>query len=237
MRPIRFALLIAAILIASFGNAYAQTADEIIQKHIAAIGGEDNWKKITSIKKICVRNARGNDVPVIITIQQGKGYRTESTINGMTSYSIITEHSGWSYNPSRGQQKPDVMTEETVKQAQTILDIQGPLIGYKEKGNKVIYLGKDDVEGTECFKLKVTYPIGKEETYFIDAGDYSLVRTVAKIKANGREQTQTTTYGSYEKLPEGITIPMSIDNGGGGINVKSVVINCIIDDNIFKVQN
>ena len=108
---------------------------------------------------------------------------------------------------------------------------------YKEKGKKITYLGKDDVEGTECFKLKVLYPTGREETYFIDAADYSLVRIVAKTKANGREQTQATTYGSYEKLPEGITIPMSSDNGGGSVNVKSVVINGTIDENTFKIQN
>ena len=210
--------------------AHGQTADDVIQKHIAATGGADNWKKIHSIRKNCTRNSRGNEIPVTITILQDKGYRTESTINGMTGFTIITDKAGWSYSPSRGQMKPDVLTEETVKTAQDILDIPGPLIDYKAKGNKVTYLGTDDVEGTECHKLKVVLPTGKEETYYIDAADYSLVRIVFKTKANGKEQSSTATYGNYEKLPAGITMPMSVDN----LTIKSVDVNPDIDEGLFK---
>lgn len=223
------------LLIISAITSYAQTADEIIQKHITATGGAENWKKIHSIKKTGARNIRGNEMPVTITILQGRGYKYESEVNGMASYTIITDKAGWYYNPSRGQQKPDVMTDESVKMAQSVLDIQGPLIDYVAKGNKATYLGKDDVEGTECFKLKITYPTGKEETYFIDAGDYSLVRIITKTKANGKEQLFTTTYGNYEKLPEGIIIPMSTDNGGNPMTLKRIEINKDIDERIFDI--
>ncbi len=230
-------LLFFAFAISGAGGitaAKGQTTDEIIQKHIIAIGGADNWKKINSIKKNCVRNSRGVEIPVTITVLQGKGYKTENTVNGMTGYTIITDKAGWNYNP-RGGQKADVIPEDAVKQAQDRLDIQGPLIDYKTKGNKVINLGKDDVEGTECYKLKVTLPSGKEETIFIDASSYYLVRTVEKIKANGKEQVQTATYGDYEKLPEGIIYPMSMD-GAGSMTIKSIEINKPVDEQIFKPE-
>ena len=75
-------------------------------------------------------------------------------------------------------------------------------------------------------------PSGKEETIYIDASNYYLVRIVDKVKANGKEQLQTTTYGDYQQLPEGIIYPMSNDN----MTIKKVEINGVIDNKIFKPQ-
>ena len=224
---------LVVVLMHGIITAKAQTADDIIQKHITAIGGADNWKKINSVRKNCVRISRGVEIPVTITILQVKGFKNEYTINGMTGYTIITDKAGWNFNP-RGQQKAEAIPDESVKQAQDKLDIQGPLIDYKIKGNKVTYLGTDDVEGTECYKLKVILVSGKEETVFIDASNYYLVRTVEKIRANGKEQVQTTTYGDYEKLPEGIIYPMSFDNGGSSITIKKLEVNIPVSENFFK---
>ena len=71
---------------------------------------------------------------------QGKGIRTESTVNGMTSYTVITGKNGWTYNPRNGE-KADALPEQSVKLAQDRLDIQGPLIDYKEKGYKIVDRG------------------------------------------------------------------------------------------------
>jgi outer membrane lipoprotein-sorting protein len=234
-REKRFAvfLFVAILSFLSVITATAQTADSIIQKHIAAIGGADNWRKIYSIKKICTRNSRGVEQPIIITILRDKGYKVEYTMNGMTGYTIITDKAGWRYSPFQGQQQVDKIPDESIKQSQDLLDIEGPLIDYKIKSNKITCLGTDDVEGTECHKLKVIFPSGKEETIFIDASDYSLVRTIFKTNANGKEQVQTTNYGDYQKLPEGIIYPMSVD-GGGSLTIKSIEINKPIDESIFR---
>jgi len=234
MKNIKISIISAVLILASLISAKAQTADEIIQKHITAIGGLENWQKLNSVKMTGNINAGGMEIPVTITNMQNKAQKVEFTINGMTGYQIITNTDGWAFNPMAGQQSPQAMTTEDVKQAQSDLDMQGPLIDYKTKGNKVTYLGKDDVEGTECHKLKVTYPNGKEETLYIDATTFYHIRSVEKIKANGKEEEHTSNYGNYQKLPEGIVWPMSIDGGGGAVAVTSVEINKPIDESIFK---
>lgn len=233
MKNVRFSIMAIAMLFASFITAKAQTADEIIQKHITAIGGADNWKKISTFKMTGSSNANGTEIPMTITCVQGKGMRVDISINGMNNYQIFTTKNGWMYFPIQGQTKPEAMTDDMVKQAQDGLDMQGPLVDYKAKGNKVAYLGKDDVEGTECFKLKVTYPSGKETTMFIDASNYYHIRSVEKIKANGKEMEQTVSYSNYQKLPEGIVFPMTIDQGMGAMNIKNVEINKPVGDDIF----
>jgi len=234
MRNIRSSIYIAAMAIGSVITATAQTADDIIQKHLTAIGGLDNWKKLTSVKMTGSINAGGIEIPVTMTTLQGKAQRAEYTVNGMTGYRIVTNTDGWDYNPMQGQQKPQAMTAEDVKQAQSDLDMQGPLVDYQAKGNKVAYLGKDEVEGTDCYKLKVAYPNGKEETYYIDASNYYHIRSVEKIQANGKEEEVTSNYGNYQKLPEGIVWPMSVDNGSGPIALKSVEVNKPVDESMFK---
>jgi len=234
MRNFRLSILAVAILFAGAFTAKAQTADEIINKHIAAIGGLDNWKKVTSMKMTGSVNAGGTELPVVITTLAGKGSRMEFSISGMTNYTIITPKQGWMYFPVQGQTKPEAMPEEAVKEAQDQLDVQGPLIDYKAKGNKITYLGKDDVEGTDCYKLKVVFANGKEETMYIDASNYYHIRSIDKIKANGKEMEQTVNYSNYQKLPEGIVFPMSIESGNGPVALKSVEINKPIDESIFK---
>ncbi len=236
MKNTRSFIMAFAMVFASLLNASAQTADEIVQKHVDAVGGVDNWKKINSIKLTGSMNAGGMEMPVTVTTLNGKASRMEFTINGMTNYTILTTTGGWMYFPIQGQTKPEALPEEMVKEQQDQLDVMmDPLIDYKAKESKVTYLGKDDVEGTECHKLKVTLKNGKEETIFLDAGNYYCLRSVEKTKANGKEVEAISAFSNYQKLPEGIVFPMSIDNNGGPLTLKSVEINKPVDESIFKI--
>lgn len=233
MKQIIIALL-ALTLTAATGSLRAQTAEEIIQKHIAAIGGLDNWKKITSLKLTATSNAQGTEIPINVTVLQGKAIKVDYTFGGMTGWTIITDKAGWNYSPFGGQTKAEAMPEEMLKQSQDELDAQGPLIDYQAKGNKVTYLGKDDVEGTECYKLKVTFKSGKEETMYFDASNYYHIRSKSKVTADGKETEVTNNFGDFQKLPEGIVFAMTQDVGGGEMKIKSVEINKPIPDDFFK---
>ena len=107
------------------------------------------------------------------------------------------------------------------------------MIDYKAKGNTVTYLGKDDVEGTDCYKLKVTLKSGKEETIYIDASNYYHIRSVSKYKADGKETEMTQNFGDFQKLPEGIVYAMSQDGGVGQVKFKTIEINKPIPDDFF----
>ena len=233
MKTIRIALVALVVAVAPFKSVKAQTADEIVQKHLAAIGGVDNWKKINSIVMSATSNAQGMEIPITITRVHNKGMKVEFSISGMTGYMIVTDKEGWNFMPFAGQQKPEPLSPEMVKEMQDGFDVQGSLIDYKAKGHTVTFLGKDDVEGTECFKIKMVTKAGREETMYFDASNYYEIKTVEKVKANGKEEEQVSTFGNFQKQPEGIVLPMSIDQGTGPMTVKSVSINKSIPDNIF----
>jgi len=236
MKQLRFALFAIAMTLVGFVNIIAPTADEIIQKHITAIGGLDNWQKINSLKMKAVSNAGGTEIPINITILQNKGFKVDYTVNGMTGWSIVTDKAGWNFNPFSGQTKAEAISEEVLKQSQGQLDAQGPLIDYKAKGNTITYLGKEDVEGTACYKIKISYKTGKEETMYFDATNYYHIRSKSKVKTDeGKEVVITSNYGDFQMLPEGIVFTMAQDDGAGSpMKIKSVEINKPIPDDFFK---
>ncbi len=237
MRTIKIAIMAAAVACVSSFSTFAQTAEEVIKKHIDAIGGEAAWKKVNSIKMEGSINYSGTEVPVTVYMKHKKAMKAEFSYAGMTGYTILTDKAGWVYLPFGGQTKPEPMTEDDVKKSQEDLDVQGKLIDYKAKGFTVTFLGKDDVEGTECFKIKVVSPAKKEETMYFDATNFYHIRSTSKVDMNGKEVEMTQTYSNFKKLPEGIVWAMNQDSGNGPMTVKSVEINKTIEDAVFAPKN
>ena len=226
------AIAIVAMLVSVF--TFAQTVEEIVAKHVEAIGGTEAWKKINSIYYEGKMTVQGAEVNVTLTSLNGKGVRQNISVMGMTGFQIITPTAGWNFMPFQGQTAPEAMTAGELKESADDLDVQGKLVDYKSKGNTVEYLGKDDVEGTECFKLKITTKAGNVETVFIDPKSYYIVRSVTKKTANGQENDVQTDLSNYQKLPEGIVVPFSIALSFGELVISKAEVNKQVDESLFK---
>jgi hypothetical protein len=212
--------------------AMAQTADEIIEKHIAAIGGKENWKKVTSMVMVGKLNVMGRDVDVTITGVHLKGSRQDISVAGMNGYSFTTPNNGWNYMPFQGQTKPEPMTADDVKEGLDDLDLQGNLLDYQAKGHTVELLGKEDVEGTECFKLKITRKNSGEQVVFIDPATYYIIRTVTKRKAMGQEMDLSVDVSDYREV-NGIKVPFSVSQQFGTVVFTSIKVNEAVDEKLF----
>jgi hypothetical protein len=226
--------LLTTLFVAGGLLAQAQTADEIVAKHITAIGGADSWKKVNSMYQEGSVTVQGTDVAIAMTVLHNKGMRQNISLMGMTGYQIMTPTAGWNFMPFQGQQKPEAITADELKENADELDTQGELVDYKSKGHTVEYLGKDDVEGTEAYKLRITHKSGKVKTFYIDPASNYIIRTVSKQKANGQEVEMTTDLSDYKKLPEGIVVPMSVKLPFGQMKVTKVEVNKPVDENLFK---
>jgi len=216
----------------------AQTVDEVVAKHIDAIGGKDNWKKVNTMKMEATITTQGMDIPITMYQVNNKAQKQEINVMGMTGYSILTNDGGWNFMPFMGQSAPEPMTADEVATGKENLDIQGELIDYKDKGHTVELLGKEDVDGTDCHKLKLTRKSGRATVYFIDTKTNYVVRTSSKITVNGKEVDQVMNLSNYQKTPEGLVVPMTMENSGmpAPINITKVEVNPTIDNTIFEVK-
>jgi hypothetical protein len=231
----RLSILASAFILLSFASLRAQTADDIINKHIDAIGGKAAWQNVNSMKMTGSVTAQGMDIDISMTAVENKGARMDITMMGMSGYSISTPTDGWVFMPFSGQQKPEALTPDQVKNSQDQLDIQGELIDYKAKGYTAELIGKEDVQGTECWKVKLNMKNGKVRTEFFDPDSYLLIREVDKMTVDGKEQESTVDFSNFQKLPQGITVPMTINNGNGDLVIKKFEINVPVADSTFKV--
>lgn len=216
-------------------SASSQTVDEIVNKHIEAVGGKDNWAKIKSIRTESTMKEGGAEVKFIITQVDKKAMRMDITVTGMKGYTILTNKEGWDFYPFDGQTKPEPMTADDIKAGQDDLQLEDKFFTYKELGKKLDLLGKDDVDGTECLKLKMTDKEGKETTYYVDPANYYIIKEVEKIKANGKEMESATAFANYKKTDGEILYPMSIFKEGEEMEINKIEINSVIDEAIFKL--
>jgi outer membrane lipoprotein-sorting protein len=221
--------------------AAAQTVDEIIAKNVEARGGEAKLRAVKAVRLTGkVEVGPGMVAPTTMVIKRPGMVRMEFTVQGMTAIQAYDGKTGWGVMPFQGKKDPEPMAADDVKQLEDQADLDGPLMDYKSKGNTVEYLGKDKVEGSDAFKLKVTKKNGIIETSYIDADSGLEVKTITKTKIRGNDTEVETTYSDFRSV-EGLTLPFSIDQGVVGspqkqkITIDKVELNPNTSDEQFHM--
>jgi hypothetical protein len=110
MKKIHYALL--AISSLCFLQGVAQTADEIISKHIENTGGKEKLSSVTSFTLDLNMNIMGTDAPSTAVVLVGKGLRSEVNFNGQKIVTVITDKSGWTINPLAGITQPQALGQQ-----------------------------------------------------------------------------------------------------------------------------
>jgi hypothetical protein len=212
---------------------FSQTADEIVNKYIDALGGKSKIAQIKNIYMEGTVDAQGQQIVIKNWQIVNTCKRDEFTVMGMTGYSIVTKDSGWTFSPFQGQKTAEPMTAEQVKKEKVDLDEVFPLTTYKEKGYKLEYKGKDDVDGTDAYKLELTINDSNVETYFIDPNTYYIMRVKEKATINGKTEEGTTDFTNYQKTADGFMFPMSVGSDMGAVKFTSIKINTDMDPSLF----
>jgi outer membrane lipoprotein-sorting protein len=204
--------------------AVAQTVDELVAKNIQARGGADKIKAVKSARttgKMVM--GQGIEAPFVMMEKRPNQTRMEFTFQGMTGLQAYDGKNGWSLMPFMGKKEPEAVPEEENKLMEEQADMDGPLVDYKSKGHKVELLGKEQVEGADAYKLKLTMKSGKTRTIYLDADSYLEIKMEAKRTLRGAEVEGETTYGDY-KDESGLMVPHTVESGVKGSPQKQKLI-------------
>jgi len=232
MKKINFLPLVITLLFAS--ALQAQTVDEIIAKHIDAIGGKEKLNQVKSIYTEISVDVMGNTAPTVEYLLAGKGYKAETDFNGSKIVNCINDKGGWTINPMMGGTDPQPMPDVLYKAGKDQIYVGGALVDYAAKGYTVELVGK---EGSE-FKLKISNE-GNESFYFFDPATYHITKVTSKSEMMGQPVEVTTTFADYKKTDFGIVIPYTrnVDTGMFQMTqkVNKVEVNKEIDPMIFEI--
>lgn len=229
-------LFIALVAACISTSSFAQTVDEIVEKHVAALGGLDKLKGVTTLVTDRSLAVQGMEIPTKTTLVVGKSLRSESTVMGNSMIQVIDDAKGWMIRPTMmgGTGEPEDMPADQIKQQESQLDPFGGLVDYKEKGNKVELVGKEKLDKKDVYHLKLTAKDGQVIDEFLDANTY----LISKVKANMNGQDGEITFSDYKDF-EGVKFAGSMDITNPQMGVMTfitnkVIINSKVDESVFK---
>jgi outer membrane lipoprotein-sorting protein len=235
----------AAGIVLWAGAAQAQTADEAVEKALAAMGGRAALTKLHTrvITGTITVWAPGVDIPGAVEMSYkapnlarslmkldlssfgGQEMVIDRRCDGKTAFEI---------NSQTG------VKEITGNQLENMLNASfpSPFLNYKQAGARVEVAGKEKLGEKDVIVLVYTPKIGSVSKLYFDAQTWQLVRSVGKVNVPeaGGEIEQTTDPSDYRDV-DGVKIPftlvMSNPVQSVTIRIQKVAHNTPLDDSIF----
>ena len=237
-------LVLIAVLIAV--PVQAQSVDEILNNYFENTGGLEQWKSLEGIKMMAKVNQGGMEIPLeIVQLKDGRQMTTITFQGKEFKQGVFDGEVLWGHNfMSMKAEKSDA--EATANFKLNTNDFPDSFIDYKEKGYTIEFMGTEEIEGTETYKLKlIKEPLtidGNEEQdvsfYFFDTENFVPLAVQTEIKSGqAKGMTQEITFSDYQEV-DGLYFAFSMTTGlkGGPSNpmsFDSIELNPTVEDTSF----
>jgi outer membrane lipoprotein-sorting protein len=208
----------------------AQTADEIVNKYVAATGGVEKWKSLESFAVVSRSEGwsfdlywkKPNRIRIEVAIQSPAPGLDIRSFDGTT---------GWRLSPMEGSETARFMSGAEILDLQEEGDWFRELIDYKTKGHRVELVGKENADGNPAYHLKLTKPSGTVVHIFLDAKTFLEVKRVRHVRSPLGQDEQVeivTVIGDYRSVG-GLMLPHRV-----GDAVREYRVNIPMDDAGFQ---
>jgi hypothetical protein len=200
--------LILLLTLAVFGSPSPAsdpdlTVDEIVQRHIDALGGAGNLEAIRSLKKTGTYVYNGMEHRLVSFHEVERKSREE--IEGLKvwgtavweGHTVVRGTNGsiaWAVDESREAEMRSISPANAASIIEEA-DLRGALFDHEKKGHEVQLAGQGDVDGTAAWVLEVTLVSGAVQKWFLDEESFLVLRKeVASEKTEG-----DSPFASYER--------------------------------------
>jgi hypothetical protein len=246
MKTVTGGLLAAWVFLSCVQPAAAQSADDVVERHLAASGGRASLEKLTSRTltgtislttpagdlsgPIEIVNARPNRERTRISLDLtalGAGEMTvDRRFDGKTGYVIDTL-----------QGNRDVTGGELEDMRSQAGAFPNAFLTYQQAGTSVTLGGKEKVGDRDAYVLIVEPKTGSPSRLFIDAESFLAIKSVSTVEAPQVGQfEQTTDLLDYRDV-DGVKVPFQIRSTSSvqsfTIVIASVEHNVAVDASIF----
>lgn len=220
--------------------AAAQGVDDVVAKYVAARGGAEKMKALTTVTMTGTSVVGpGVTAPTVVRLKRPGATRVDVTVMDKQFVQATNGTAAWGINPFDGSTGPQAMSAEDTKAANEEADFDGPLVDYKAKGNTIEVVGKEPVDGADAIKLKVTLKSGRVVFIYLDATTFLERKSVGTRKLQGTEVEVESIASDYKPV-EGVMFPFTVENKANGqtqfkMTVTSIDVNKPIEDSVFAL--
>jgi outer membrane lipoprotein-sorting protein len=245
---LRFAiggLLLAASAAVSAAPAKL-SAEQIVEKNVAARGGLAAWRGVQTLVTEGQMDAGGQPphaLPFVLKQKRPHKSRLEIVFKDQTAVQIYDGTSGWKVRPFTNRTEVEAMTAPELASAAASDSFEGPLVDYAAKGTKVSLVGIETIDEHDTYHLKLTPKTGAPRNVWIDAGNFLELRVDGEPRrVDGRMHPVYIYYRDW-KAEKGLLTPRTQETVVDGtkmaskVTVTKVSINESLDDATFQKPN
>jgi outer membrane lipoprotein-sorting protein len=236
----------AMLGIASTQALASLTASQLIDKNVAAKGGLQAWRAVQTMSFSGKLDAGGKSkaqLPFVLEKKRPRKTRVELVFANDTAVQVYDGANGWKLRPYLGRRTVEPYSPEELKSAAFESDVDGPLVDYAGKGNKVELEGVEKVENQDAYKLKVTLKGGQVQHVWLDAATFLDVKVEGTPRRMDGKMRPVSIYLRDYRSVNGLKVPYVIETAVEGnkdthkMFIESVAVNQKLDDALFAKPN
>jgi hypothetical protein len=217
------------------------SAAAVVDKNVAARGGLQTWRGVQTMTMSGTIGAGGNQraalntpppvpssrgglqanmptrraeetrLPITIYLARNRKMRVELAFRGDTALQVFDGSNGWKLRPYLNRRVVEPFTDEEMKVSAGQQDLDGPLVDYAAKGNKIELAGIEKVEGRDDYKIKVTLKNGESKNVWIDADTFLETKIEGSPRRlDGVYHPVEIYYRDYRDV-SGVKIPFTVE--------------------------
>ena len=211
------------------------TVDEIVAKHLDAMGGLQKLKSIETIKKVAKVTMNGRETKTTMYFKRPNLSRQEVTIDGKNVVNAFDGRTAWIINPLTGFNRPVTISGAQLATIREDSAFDAPLVDYQSRGTLVDYVGKEPLGEGHAHHLRVTTATRQVRHLYLDATTYLEVKLTADVDRNKLEQLSM----DYREV-FGLKVAHHLKTLVNGVvqaetHVESVLFNLPLDDKLFQM--
>ena len=237
-------LMVAMLVLSWAPLAWAQTVDEVIEKHLTAIGGRAALAKVKSRSMtgtialntpvgelsgpVQIMNQAPNKSRTLIKLDLSAVGAGEMTVDQRFDGSV-----GFVSDSMQGNRDITGNQLENMKNA----TFPSPFLDYKERGVTVELGVKEKVGTRDAYLLTVKPKAGPAVRQWVDAETYLPLRVAVKVEVPQMGEVEQTTEFSDFRDVDGVKVPFTIKSSSSAqsftITLTKVEHNSKIDETLF----
>ncbi len=219
------------------------TAEQVVEKNIAARGGLSAWRAVQTLSMSGKMEAGGNDqkasglrvpgavasaavpkqrpaeqalLPFRMELKRPRKTRFELDFQG-TNVQVYDGTNGWKLRLFLNRHQVEPYTPDQLKDASRQADLDGPLVDYAAKGTKVEMDGIEKIDGKDNYRLKLTYKTGESQKLWINSQTFLETKMEGwPRRLDGKMHTVEIYYHDYRPV-DGLVFPFILETAVQGV--------------------